>query len=139
MLRTRAEEPNGQARLVGPGGRHGDGGVRHRAERAGWSPDGKWLAFLAARGDGAKTQVWAMPRAGGEARPLTRLVGGVSDYAWSPDGKRLALISGDPEPETGTTKAGKKKTPPPIVIDRYQFKQDVEGYLTDRRDHLYLG
>ena len=27
---------------------------------------------------------------------------------------------------------------PPIVIDRFQFKQDIEGYLTDRYRHLRL-
>ena len=103
-----------------------------------WSPDGKFLGFLAARGEDAKPQVWVMPRAGGEARQATRLPGGVSDYAWAPDGKRLALIAGDREPDQATTKAGKKKTPPPLVIERYQFKQDIEGYLADRHDHLYL-
>ena len=101
-----------------------------------WSPDGRYLAFLTARGEGAKTQVWLMARAGGEARQLTHLPGGVSDYVWSPDGTRLALVAADPEPELETTKAGKKKTPPPMVIDRYQFKQDVDGYLTHLRDHL---
>ncbi len=103
-----------------------------------WSPDGRWLAFLAARGEGAKSQVWLMARAGGEARQLTRLPGGVSEFVWSPDGTRLALVAADPSPDAGTTPSGKKKTPPPIVIDRYQFKQDVEGYLTNVHDHLYL-
>ncbi len=103
-----------------------------------WSPDGRSLAFLAARGDAARTQVWVMARAGGEARPLTRLPGGVSDFVWSPDGTRMAVVASDPEPAPETTKAGRPKTPPPIVISRYQFKQDVEGYLADRHDHLYL-
>ncbi len=32
----------------------------------------------------------------------------------------------------------KEKTPAPIVIDRYQFKEDGTGYLRHLRDHLYL-
>ncbi len=103
-----------------------------------WSPDGKSLAFLASRGDEAKTQVWILSRAGGEARALTNLPGGVSDYAWSPDSAALAIIGTDPDPAEQAAKDGKKKTPPPIVIDRYQFKQDVDGYLVDIHDHLYL-
>jgi dipeptidyl aminopeptidase/acylaminoacyl peptidase len=103
-----------------------------------WSPDGRSLAFLAARGEGAKAQVWIMARVGGEARQVTRLPGGVSDFVWSPDSRRLALVAADPEPDPGTTKAGRRKTAPPIVINRYQFKQDIDGYLVGLRDHVYM-
>ena len=107
-----------------------------------WSPDNRFLGFLAARGgEDAKNQVWLLDRAGGDARQLTTLPGGVTDFAWSPDGKRLALIASDPDPDEPGPDAcekDKKKTPPPIVIDRYKFKEDVTGYLRHFRDHLYL-
>ncbi len=104
-----------------------------------WSPDGRFLAFLASRGEGSKTQVWAMPRVGGEARAVTKLAGNVSDYAWAPESGRLAVIAADPDPDEEASKdAKKKKTPSPIVIDRYQFKQDIDGYLTNRHDHLFV-
>jgi len=115
-----------------------------------WSPDDRYLAFLAARGgEDAKEQVWLLDRAGGEARRLTDLPGGVVDFSWSPDGRRLALVASDPDPEeAGEAEPGegkaeapegaKEKTPSPIVIDRYQFKEDVTGYLRHLRDHLYL-
>jgi dipeptidyl aminopeptidase/acylaminoacyl peptidase len=110
-----------------------------------FSPDGRYISFLAARGDeddeNKKSQVWILDRSGGEARKLTDFKGGVSEYAWSPDGKKLAVIASDPDPEE-TEKEGKdgkkEKTPKPIVIDRYQFKRDVDGYLRRLRDHLYL-
>jgi dipeptidyl aminopeptidase/acylaminoacyl peptidase len=109
--------------------------TKESESRPRWSPDGRYLAFVSSRGGEARTsQVWLMARAGGEARQLTKLPGGVSDYAWSPDAKRLVLVGPDPEPEQ---KGDAKKTPP-IVIDRYQFKQDVEGYLSHRREHLYV-
>ena len=81
------------------------------------------------------TQVWLMPRFGGKARKLTDFPGGVEDFAWSPDGKRLAVIAQRSRAPAGATKP---KNPPPIVTERYQFKEDGTGYLTARRKHLYL-
>ncbi len=116
-----------------------------------WSPDGRYLAFVSGRGDENEAdQLWLLDRAGGEARKLTEGKLSVEDYGWSPDGKRLALILKDGEPEeksdddTGKSDAAtaKPKTDPkrpkPIVIDRYYFKQDIEGYLGARRSRLYV-
>jgi dipeptidyl aminopeptidase/acylaminoacyl peptidase len=105
-----------------------------------WSPDGRYLAFLSDRDDPHEVdQVWLLDRAGGEAERITDLPGGVSEYAWSPDGKRLALIASDPDPDSATASPDTtKRTPRPIVIDRFQFKKDEIGYLDTRRDHLYL-
>ena len=121
-----------------------DGGERRAltatTDSSEWQPrysgDGQWLAFLADRGgDDAKTQVWIMPAAGGEARQVTTFEDGVEDFDFSPDGKRLAVIAWDPERPEG---APKPKNPPPIVTRRYQFKEDGTGYLTARRKHLYV-
>lgn len=103
-----------------------------------WSPDGRWLAFRSGRGEGTTgSQVWLLDRRGGEAAKLTDYKGGVSDFVWSPDGKRLALVVDDPDPsEADTTK--KSKTKPPIVVDRYKFKQDYEGYLGSQRSHIHV-
>ena len=108
-----------------------------------WSPDGRYLAFTASRGkeDDKKKgdQVWLLDRSGGEAQKLTDVKGNVSEYAWSPDGKRLVLAVDDPDPnEVTEKKEGKPDTKPPIVIDRYHFKQDKLGYLGAQRTHLYL-
>ena len=102
-----------------------------------WSPDGKSLAFISARGDEDAPQIWLLDRAGGEATSLTEFPGSVVDYDWSPDGKQLAIIIADKDlSEPG--KDEKDKTPPPIVIDRFYFKEDETGYLGTRRQHLYL-
>jgi dipeptidyl aminopeptidase/acylaminoacyl peptidase len=103
--------------------------------RARWSPDGRYLSFLSSRQDSKGSQIWLMDRRGGEGKRLTEIKGGVNDYAWSPDAKKLLLTLTDPEPED----TGKVKTTRPYVIDRYQYKQDVEGYRYKKaHTHLYL-
>jgi len=103
-----------------------------------WSPDGKYLGFLTARGeDDAPEQVWVLDRQGGEAKPLTGFNGDVLEFSWSPDGRKLALIVNDEDPRK-LSGADKDQTPPPIVIDRYYFKEDVTGYLGTQRHHLYV-
>lgn len=109
-----------------------------------WSPDNRYLAFLTTRGDEEEKkkggQVWLLDRRGGEAQKLTDIKGGIADYAWSPDGKRLVLVVNDFDPNSDPEhKEGwKRKTKPPIVIDRYHFKQDREGYLGAQHTHLQL-
>lgn len=102
-----------------------------------WSPDGKLLAFLSSRGtqDGP-TQLWLLDRQGGEAKVATALEGSVVDYEWSPDSRRIALIVADADPNA--VDKDEDKTPPPVVIDRFYFKEDGTGYLGNLRQHLYV-
>jgi dipeptidyl aminopeptidase/acylaminoacyl peptidase len=109
-----------------------------------WSPDGKYLSFTSSRPGKAKgNQVWLMDRGGGEAYQFTELKGRLQGYEWSPDSKRLALVIGDPDPEAEAAASPAPGAPPkppkPIVIDRYRYKQDGQGYLlSGRHSYIYL-
>jgi dipeptidyl aminopeptidase/acylaminoacyl peptidase len=107
-----------------------------------WSPDGTYLAFVASRGTEEEqkkgAQIWLLDRRGGEARKVSEVKGGVSEIQWSPDSTRIAFVIGDDDPDADPEKkeGWKRKTPPPIVIDRYHFKQDRKGYLRRLYDHI---
>jgi dipeptidyl aminopeptidase/acylaminoacyl peptidase len=113
-----------------------------------WSPDGRYLSFLSGRPGKAKgSQVWLLDRTGGEAQQFTDVKGRLSSYDWSPDSKRLLLVMADRDPnETDEERpsagaagaGGAARAPKPIVVDRYKFKQDVVGYLTQKPPRLYL-
>lgn len=106
-----------------------------------WSPDGNYLAFLSARPAGAKKQIWLLNRLGGEARQLMDVKGEIGAYVWSPDSTKIALEMSDNDSEAYARKSttSAPKVPKPIVVSRYHFKHDVEGYLTaSSRTQLYL-
>ena len=104
-----------------------------------WSPDGRYLAFLANR-DETETQVWLLDRRGGEATKLTDYKGGVSSLAWSPDGTRLAVVATDPDPDEvkKRDRDDKDEAPKPIVVRRLYFKRDGTGYLDEFRNHVHV-
>lgn len=100
-----------------------------------YAPDGRALYFLSDAGEDGITQVWRMPLDGsGPAVAVTRVPQGVDDYALSPDGRHLALVVRDAEYPDGKT----PPNPKPFATTRFQFMEDVTGYLDERRLHLYL-
>lgn len=60
-----------------------------------FTPDGKFISFLADRGD--KTQLFIISVNGGEAVQVTKDEDGVGGYEWSPMGNRLVYVKADPE------------------------------------------
>ena len=93
-----------------------------------WSPNGYWIAYLSDQGE--HTQIYLYSLKTGKKIQLTEFDNDISDFSWSPDSKEIAFI--------GETKKHEANDDDPIVINRYDFKDDTEGYLTDSRDHLYL-
>ena len=54
-----------------------------------WSPDGKWIAYLA-QDQGLFQNVWVVPASGGEPRAVSDLAnGGGSSIVWARDGKTI--------------------------------------------------
>jgi len=95
-----------------------------------FSGDGRYLSFLSARPAGSATQLWVLDRRGGEARQVSHVSGEVTGYAWSPDAAHVVLV---------VRAAEDAKSPKPLVIDAFHFKEDIDGYLTaGSRGHLFL-
>jgi dipeptidyl aminopeptidase/acylaminoacyl peptidase len=57
------------------------------ATEARWSPDGKWVAYVAGG------QLWIASADGSGPRQLTNLNGGATGTVWSPSGDRIAFVS----------------------------------------------
>ena len=112
-------------------------GKDYSASQPRWSPDNKYLSFLAKKKEDEKIQVWTSNRMGGDAEVLTKIPQGVSSHEWAPVGNKLLLVITDPKPEELTKDKEDDKKVKPYVIDRRQFKQDYIGYLDRYRNHIY--
>ena len=98
-----------------------------------WSPDGSRLAFVSNRETKAK-QLYVLPLAGGDPQRLTDLDEDVTEVVWSPDGARLAFSSRVRDKayeEDDDRKRGPRR------FERLQYKLDDEGWIGDRRRHLF--
>ena len=101
-----------------------------------FSSNSKSIFFLSS---GMKTsgkesnQIWSLSLSNRVKRKVTNFDGDISDYDVSDDGKTIAFIG-----QRSSDKKADTKTPSPIVIDRYQFKRDYEGFLGPNRDHLFI-
>ena len=101
-----------------------------------FSPDGKYISYLSSKKvDSLDTnQLWLMDRRGGEAKQFTKEKYDLEDYEWSPDGSKIVLVMKDAKDK----KKKKDEAKDPIVVDRYHFKQDVQGYVLNKNTHLYM-
>ena len=97
-----------------------------------WSPDGRRLAFVSARGD--KAQIFSLPIAapGGEARQLTTLEQGCHSPSWSPDGERIAFLAPMSGDERAAMDAG--ETTESTGEDKLARKQRAERQAQDERE-----
>jgi dipeptidyl aminopeptidase/acylaminoacyl peptidase len=109
-----------------------------------WSPDDRTLAFT--RGHGVPPQIFAIDPAGGEARQITSLAGGVTEFSWSHDGTRFALtsIAKDARPPAAVDWRALGAKPPSKwktsdirrpAWPRYQLNGD--GYVANKHPHIW--
>jgi len=103
-----------------------------------WSPDGTRLAFLSEREAHSKAQLYVMPAAGGEPARLTNLPNGVMHHVWSPDGTRLAFIARVGGWQEPAHEEERQKSKPVRVITTLKYKANGEGFIYDRRPHLFV-
>ena len=103
-----------------------------------WSPNGKYVSFIASSKNDEKSssarQLFLLDRRGGESFQLTNLKSSIVSYAWSPDANQILFVLDDPD----YSDTAKSNVRVPFEINRYHFKQDYEGYLDNRKSHLYL-
>ena len=122
-----------------------------------WRPDGKALAFVAARD--SQPQIYLISLEGGEARPLTSMPNGATNPVWSPDGRKIAFLSpvnaeerrredtgkADPSPASALEARHRdemkedkeKQKADPRVITRLPYRTGTE-YMGDRFSHIYV-
>jgi dipeptidyl aminopeptidase/acylaminoacyl peptidase len=119
-----------------------DGSSRARAFTAGpedsaprWSPDGKWLAFVAERGHGP--QLHLVPLEGGEAAALTEMPYGASQPVWSPDGSQLAFVAKTGDWKKPEDRSALEKNAPRVITGLY-YRYDGAGWSDARQSHLFV-
>lgn len=97
--------------------------IKGSSNNARWSPDSKWISFVADRGDKSQLQVLSID--GGEAMQITKEEDGIGGgYEWWPDSKSLVIYKTEPESK-------KDKT----IKERYGA-YGIEG-TEYRRSHLW--
>jgi dipeptidyl aminopeptidase/acylaminoacyl peptidase len=99
-----------------------------------WSPDASRLAFASNRDSKAK-QLYVLPIEGGEPLQLTELDEDVTEVVWSPDGTRIAFSARVRDPAYEEEDERKRR---PRRFERLQYKLDDEGWIGDRRRHLFV-
>ncbi|MGE7932399.1 S9 family peptidase [Viridibacillus arvi] len=102
-----------------------------------WSADGRNVAFVSNRNE--KNQIYIISKNGGEARQLTTLANGVSQFQWSPCGQSIWFSGRLKEGKNFTDVAEKeeKKKPTAYIVEGMKYKADSIGLLPrDSYNHI---
>ena len=106
-----------------------------------WSPDGQSIALMSNRAGEKQMQIYILPFAGGEARPLTKLSGSLSGYRWSPDGSKIAFLYREKDEEVVEREKDEQKKKLGVVarhITNSRYKFDGVGFLPQNHTHLWI-
>ncbi len=109
-----------------------------------WSPDSKYLAFVAKRDGDEEAQIYIINLLeGGEAQRLTKLSGGAAGPKWSPDGSKI-LFTSDVYPLCYADSTNKK-----MIEEKKKLKYKARVYtqfpirnwdhwLDEKQSHLFV-
>jgi Tol biopolymer transport system component/C-terminal processing protease CtpA/Prc len=93
-----------------------------------WSPDNKWIAFLANSPESRSyTNVSVVPSAGGEAKPISFIANSNSGtLSWSPDGTYILFDTNQRTEDTAIARIDLKLRTPKFKEDQFRdlFKQE---------------
>jgi dipeptidyl aminopeptidase/acylaminoacyl peptidase len=107
-----------------------------------FSPDSRFLYFVSDRTDG-KPQIFRLPLAGGEAKPITTVATGVDAYTLSPDGKTIAFVASvfpDCTDQACNEKKEKERSDNVVkarVITDVPFRR-WDAWVDGKRNHIFV-
>lgn len=104
-----------------------------------WSPDGRYLAFLAVK-DEKKPQIRLLSTSGGESIALTDRPLGAGIPFWSPDSTAIVFTgptSTDPEEDEAKDSKDQAQPAKTKIVERGSYKLDGAGFIGNRRRHLF--
>jgi dipeptidyl aminopeptidase/acylaminoacyl peptidase len=107
-----------------------------------WSPDGRWIAFVAKRGEDTESQLYVIGANGGEAIRIGDIPTGVATPKWFPDSARIAFISSvwpgvtDWEKTREKLKARKESKMTAQTWDRTPVTH-WDHFVDDRQAHVF--
>lgn len=107
-----------------------------------WSPDGRYIAFVAKRGSDKAPQLYVIAADGGEARRVSDVPTGVSTPKWFPDSAHIAFISRvwpdalDSQKARERLEAREKSKAKAMTWDRPQVTY-WDHFIDDRQAHVF--
>lgn len=108
-----------------------------------FSPDGRWLVYVAKKPQDKHPQLYLISKSGGESKPITQLPEGASQPIWSPDSSKILFSTSfekGQEPNSNdlaTVSAEKEsKKSKPLVVERLKYKSDASGFLDKKNNQL---
>lgn len=102
-----------------------------------WSPDGRFLAFAARRGESkGDSTLHVLPVVvPGEVRTICTMPDGMDDLAWSPDGRWIAFTS---RTRHERYEADDVSWQAPRKIERFFSRLNGQDWIFDRPNHVHV-